>query len=201
MLKRVFDVVSSFVGLLLLIPLLLAIGLFIKLASPGPVIYRATRVGRWGKPFTMFKFRTMVINADRVGPLVTSGDDPRVTRVGRVLRKTKLDELPTLWNVLLGDMSIVGPRPENPASAALYNDRQRKVFDVRPGITSLASIKYRHEEELLAGAANLDEMYFQIMQDKLRLELEYIQHSSLRSDLRIIISTIEAIFRSKDAHA
>lgn len=137
----------------------------------------------------------MVTGADHVGPLITASDDPRVTRIGRFIRRTKLDELPTLWNVLKGDMSLVGPRPENPKSAALYNEKQQQIWRVRPGITSLATIKYRNEEALLASAENLDEKYFEIMQDKLRLELEYVQYRSLWLDASIILRTFSAILR------
>jgi lipopolysaccharide/colanic/teichoic acid biosynthesis glycosyltransferase len=143
----------------------------------------------------MTKFRTMVPNADRAGPLVTAGDDSRITPIGRSLRRTKLDELPTLWNVLKGDMSIVGPRPENPQSAALYTAEQQRVLTVRPGITSLATLKYRHEERLLAGAVDLEATYFYLMQDKLKLELEYVERQSFCLDLQIICRTLLAVLR------
>ncbi|HTO93904.1 MAG TPA: sugar transferase [Bacteroidota bacterium] len=201
MLKRSFDVVASIAGLFLLLPVLGAVAAAIRITAGRPVMYRASRVGRGGRPFRMVKFRTMVVGADAHGPLVTASGDDRVTPVGRMLRKTKLDELPTLWNVLLGDMSFVGPRPENPLSAAQYNDEQRRVLTVRPGVTSLATIKYRHEEALLAGGGDLDARYFAIMQDKLRLELEYVDHHPFSRDMSIIARTIRAIFTTEDALA
>lgn len=143
----------------------------------------------------MIKFRSMVVDADKMGALVTAGNDPRITPVGRYLRKYKWDELPTLWNVLKGDMSFVGPRPENPKSVELYNQEQKRVLEVKPGITSLATIKYRYEEEILAEADDLEEAYFQIMQDKLNIELEYLQRYSLLTDLKIIFMTIREILR------
>jgi lipopolysaccharide/colanic/teichoic acid biosynthesis glycosyltransferase len=193
--KRVVDVLAAACGLVVLAPILGVTAALVRLTSPGPVLYGSPRVGLGGRVFRMVKFRTMVVGADRVGPLVTAGDDPRVTRVGRVLRRTKLDELPTLWNVLKGDMSIVGPRPENPASAARYTEAQRAVWAVRPGITSLATLKYRHEEALLAGAPDLEARYFEIMQDKLNLELEYVARQSLLLDLRITLQTLRAVLQ------
>jgi lipopolysaccharide/colanic/teichoic acid biosynthesis glycosyltransferase len=200
-LKRSFDLFFSFVGLLPLFPLMVVVGLLIKLDSPGSIIYKSKRVGKNGRLFEMYKFRTMVMNADSQGPLVTAGDDCRMTRIGRILRRTKLDELPTLWNVLKGDMSFVGPRPENPKSAELYTEEQRHIWEMRPGITSLATIKYRNEESLLAGAKDLDAKYFEVMQDKLRLELEYVDRHSFYLDLVILFRTILAIFIAKDSNA
>ncbi len=189
--KRAFDILLAAVGLVILSPLLGLIALAIRLTSPGPVFYASPRIGSGGNLFKMIKFRTMVPDADTLGPLVTAGDDPRITGIGRALRRTKLDELPTLWNVLTGDMSIVGPRPENPKSVALYTEAQKRVWDVKPGITSLATLKYRDEESFLAGATDLDATYFQIMQDKLALELEYIQRQSFWLDVRIIFQQTE----------
>ena len=194
-LKRSFDLLFALLGLLLLWPVMLLVGLIIKFTDPGPIIYPATRVGKGGINFKMVKFRTMVQNADKVGPLVTAGNDPRITPIGRFLRKSKLDELPSLWNVLKGDMSFVGPRPENPKDASLYNDEQKQVLSVQPGITSLATIKYRHEEEILANATDLDQAYFQIMQDKLSIELDYIRNRSLNQDIKIIFQTLREILR------
>ncbi|HWO42461.1 MAG TPA: sugar transferase [Candidatus Eisenbacteria bacterium] len=193
--KRAFDISVAAVGLFILAPLLGLIALVIRATSPGPVFYGSTRIGLGGKPFTMLKFRTMVVGADRLGPLITAGNDPRITPIGRILRRTKLDELPTLWNVLKGDMSIVGPRPENPKSAALYNATQRSLWQVRPGITSLATLKYRHEETLLATKPDLESAYFQIMQDKLALELAYMERQSFWGDMRIILRTLVEVFR------
>jgi lipopolysaccharide/colanic/teichoic acid biosynthesis glycosyltransferase len=194
-LKRAFDLFTSALMLIALAPFLLVLALVVRLTSPGPVFYASPRLGLRGRPFRMIKFRTMVAEAERRGPLVTAGDDPRITPIGRFLRRTKLDELPSLWNVLRGDMSIVGPRPENPQSAALYTEEQKRVLTVRPGITSLATIAYRHEEEMLAGAQDLDAAYFLVMQDKLALELEYLDRQSFWLDLRIIFQTILAVLQ------
>jgi lipopolysaccharide/colanic/teichoic acid biosynthesis glycosyltransferase len=194
-LKRGFDIVASAVGLMLSAPLLGLIALAIRAGSRGPVFYASARVGLAGKTFEMVKFRTMVAGAEAMGPLVTSGDDHRITPLGHYLRRSKLDELPTLWNVLIGDMSIVGPRPENPKSAMLYTEEQKRIWSVKPGITSLATLKYRHEENMLAGASDLEATYFQIMQDKLALELEYIRRQSLWLDLQIIFRTLRAVLQ------
>lgn len=194
-LKRTFDVVFASIGIVLLLPLMVMIAIIILVTSPGPIFYGSERVGKGGRIFKMLKFRSMVVNADQMGALVTAGNDPRITTVGRYLRKYKWDELPTLWNVLKGDMSFVGPRPENPKSVMLYNEEQKRVLNVKPGITSLATIKYRYEEEILAEADDLEEAYFQIMQDKLNIELEYLQRYSLVTDMKIIFMTIREILR------
>ena len=199
--KRGFDIILAGAGLFLFSPVMMAVTLAIKLLSPGPVLYKAARVGKGGRVFSMVKFRTMVIDADKNGPLVTAGNDTRVTGIGRFLRTTKLDELPTLWNVLIGDMSLVGPRPENPSSAALYTEPQRRIWTVRPGLTSPATVKYRHEEALLAGARDLDKRYFEIMQDKLKLELEYLDNRSFLRDVVILLQTLQAIFHIKVSSA
>jgi len=195
MLKRAFDVLAAGLGVIVLAPLLAGLAILNRLVSPGPVLYLSPRVGRGGRVFKMVKFRTMVEGADRAGPLVTAGDDPRVTPFGRFLRRAKLDELPALWNVLRGDMSLVGPRPENPRSAALYSPEQQRVWSVRPGLTSLATIKYRHEEDILAGSADLEAAYYRIMQDKLSLEMEYLDRRSFWLDLQIIGTTLKAILQ------
>jgi lipopolysaccharide/colanic/teichoic acid biosynthesis glycosyltransferase len=192
-LKRAFDIFASSAGIIILCPIMGLVALVIRFTSPGPVFYASRRVGLGGKPFDMVKFRTMVVGADQKGPLVTAGDDARVTPIGWYLRRTKLDELPTLWNVLKGDMSIVGPRPENPGSAALYSAAQKSIWTIRPGITSLATLKYRDEESILAGAKDLETTYFQLMQDKLTLELEYLRRKSFRLDLQIILQTLVRI--------
>lgn len=194
-LKRAVDIVLSFTALEMLAPLMGLIALAIRITSAGPVFYFGLRVGRGGRTFRMIKFRTMAPGSDKAGPLVTSADDPRITRIGHFLRNTKLDELPTLLNVLKGDMSIVGPRPENPTSAALYTDKQKSIWAIRPGITSLATLKYRHEEKMLAGVTDFEPTYFQIMQDKLSLELDYVKRQSLRLDFQIILRTMVEVFR------
>jgi lipopolysaccharide/colanic/teichoic acid biosynthesis glycosyltransferase len=193
--KRVFDIVASSFGLIFLFPLMGLVAVVIRVTSPGPVFYGSSRIGLGGKLFKMVKFRTMVVGADKAGPLVTASNDPRITPIGRYLRRTKLDELPTLWNVFKGDMSIVGPRPENPKSAALYTEAQKSLWSVRPGITSMATLKYRHEESILASRADLETTYFQIMQDKLALELAYMKRQSFWFDIQIIFRTLVAVFR------
>jgi len=197
MLKRAFDVVVSALGLIVLSPLLLICALAVKLGSPGPVLYRASRVGRYGQPFTLYKFRSMVIDADKQGLAVTGAGDARVTRIGRILRRTKLDELPQLYNVLRGEMSFVGPRPEAPRYTALYTVDQRRILDVRPGITSLASILYRNEEALLTGDDQQREQVYihEVMPAKLQIDLEYVRNPTLTSDIVIIFRTLLALFR------
>lgn len=193
--KRLFDVMVSGIGLIVLSPLLLAIGLAVRLTSPGPALYKAKRVGRDGELFTLYKFRSMVADADKQGPGVTTAGDSRVTPVGRILRRTKLDELPQLFNVLRGDMSLVGPRPEDPRYVALYTPEQRAVLRVRPGITSPASVHYRDEERILQGE-NWETQYMtQVLPAKLALDLEYAQQANLLTDLKIILQTAKALFR------
>lgn len=193
-LSRALDVSAALAGLMILSPLFAVIAVAIKLEDGGPVFYRAIRVGRYGVSFQLFKFRTMRPHADRQGPGITTRGDPRVTRVGRWLRRTKLDELPQLINVLRGEMALVGPRPEDPRYVARYSYEQRRVLDARPGITSAASLAYRHEEQLLAGA-NWEQRYIEeVMPAKLRIDLDYLGRRSLGSDLGLILKTILAIF-------
>ena len=192
--KRVFDVVVAALGLIVLAPVLVIIGAWVQATSPGPVIYRARRVGRNGILFDVYKFRSMVADADHRGAGITASDDLRITRAGRCLRRTKLDELPQLINVVQGDMSLVGPRPEDPRYVADYTPEQRRVLTVQPGITSWASIQYRHEEQLLS-AATVDDVYRrEIMPRKLALDLQYIDRQSLRLDLHILWRTFCALF-------
>jgi lipopolysaccharide/colanic/teichoic acid biosynthesis glycosyltransferase len=193
--KRAFDVTAAVLGLIILAPVFLIIGVWIRATSPGPVFYRARRVGRNGVLFSLVKFRSMVMNADRLGAGITAGDDPRITRPGRFLRRTKLDELPQLINVVHGDMSLVGPRPEDPRYVKSYTPAQRRVLTVRPGITSWASVQYRHEEQLLT-AASVDEVYRrEIMPRKLALDLDYIARRSFWLDARILLHTLLALFK------
>jgi lipopolysaccharide/colanic/teichoic acid biosynthesis glycosyltransferase len=199
--RRAIDWSCAAIALTLLSPLGLVLGVLVRLTSTGPALYASRRVGRGGREFRMVKFRTMVVDADRRGPLVTGAGDPRVTRFGRWLRRTKLDELPSLCNVLIGDMALVGPRPENPRSVALYTRRQRSVLLVRPGLTSLASIKYRREEDLLGSGPGVAERYLEIMQDKLGLDLGYLETASPLTDLRIVLRTMLALVRRGAAHA
>ena len=194
--KRAMDIVLSACALAVLWPLLLLIALAIWIDDPGPVFYRQVRVGRNGKTFRIFKFRSMVMDADKKGLAITVGRDSRITRVGAVLRKTKLDELAQLLNVLLGQMSFVGPRPEVPKYVELYTPYQRQVLLVRPGITDYASIAYRNENDLLAGAPNPEAMYIeQIMPDKIELNMNYLREISPLADIRLILKTIVAVIK------
>lgn len=193
--RRLLDIAVSVTGLIVLSPLFLLIGLWIKADSPGPVFYRATRAGKDGEPFRLYKFRSMTSGADRQGPGITAAGDSRVTRAGRFLRRTKLDELPQLINVLRGEMSLVGPRPEDPRYVALYTPKQRRVLAVRPGITSAASLVYRHEEALLAGADWETVYRTRVLPDKLAIDIAYLARRTLVSDLKLIFSTIAAVFK------
>ena len=193
--KRLLDFSASLLGLMVLSPLFLWVALLIKLDSPGPVFHRGLRIGKDGLPFRIFKFRTMVADAATRGPGITSGDDPRITRMGRMLRKTKIDELPQLINVLKGEMSLVGPRPEDPAYVALYTPAQRQVLAVAPGITSPASLAFRHEERLLQ-TSDWETTYLQvILPRKLAMEGEYLAKRTLTSDMALILRTVLALFR------
>lgn len=195
MAKRIFDFVCAALGLVILLPLFGLVALAIKLDSPGPVFYRGERVGRGGKPFRIFKFRTMVINAAQQGPRITTRDDTRITRVGRLLRKYKIDELPQLFNVLRGEMSLVGPRPEDPRYVARYTPAQRRVLEVRPGITSPATLQYHHEDRLLTNE-DWETVYLnELMPRKLAIELEYLDRRTWLTDFKIILQTLVAIFR------
>ena len=195
MAKRLFDLVLAATSLAVLSPLLLVVSLLIKLDSRGAVLYRAKRVGQGGRRFAMWKFRTMVRHADRLGPALTAGRDPRVTRVGRILRRWKLDEIPQLLNVLRGEMSIVGPRPEAPCYVARYTAEQRRVLEAKPGITGPTQIRFRHEEALLQSCADLEGEYVrEIMPRKLALDLEYIDNRSLLLDLGLCVRTALALF-------
>lgn len=189
--KRLFDVVCSFFGLLVLSPLFVFLSLWVGLGSKGGVFYKQKRVGRFNKDFTLYKFRSMRVGADKKGLLTIGGKDSRVTKAGFFIRKYKLDELPQLLNVLKGDMSFVGPRPEVRKYVDMYTERQLKVLDVRPGITDLASIKYRNENDLLAATDNPEQYYIDVvMQDKLALNLQYIETRSFFGDIKLIFRTI-----------
>ena len=194
--KRLFDIVASGCGLLVLSPVLLIVAIWIKLDSRGPVFYRQVRVGYKNKDFRIFKFRSMRIGADK-GSLVTiGGRDPRVTRSGYFIRKYKLDELPQLINVFIGDMSLVGPRPEVRHYVDYWTPEQMRVLDVRPGITDPASIKFRNENELMGQAENPEEYYIHvIMQEKIKLYLEYVENASFLYDLKLILQTFKVIVR------
>jgi len=189
MAKRALDLVISIPGLILLSPLLLLLALWIKLDSRGPVLYRGKRVGIHGWPFLMYKFRTMVMGAEQRGPAVTYRDDPRITKAGRFLRRAKLDELPQLLNVIRGEMSLVGPRPEDPSYVALYTSEQRQVVTVKPGITGPTQLEYRDEASMLHGESVDEEYVTRIMPEKLKLDLEYVRTRSLLLDLKILWRT------------
>lgn len=194
--KRLFDIVASACGLILLSPLFFIVSVWIKLDSTGPVFYRQVRVGRYNKDFKIFKFRTMRVGADK-GSLVTiGGRDPRVTRIGYYLRKFKIDELPQLINVFIGDMSLVGPRPEVRHYVNYWTPEQLHVLDVRPGITDPASIKFRNENELMESAEDPESFYINvIMQEKLKLYLEYVHNASFWYDIELIFKTIYTVVK------
>jgi lipopolysaccharide/colanic/teichoic acid biosynthesis glycosyltransferase len=195
MIKRVFDLIAAGVGLLALSPVCLVVGILASLDSRGPILYKADRIGKDGVRFKMYKFRTMVVNADKIGAALTHGTDTRVTRVGRILRKWKIDEIPQLLNVLRGEMSLVGPRPESPGYVEHYTPENRRVLQVRPGITGLTQIKFRHEETLLDKYRNREEIYVKaIMPHKLALDLEYIEKRNFFLDLLLIAQTLLALF-------
>lgn len=192
--KRLFDIVCAALGLLVLSPVLLVCALLVGLTSPGGVLFRQERVGKNGVPFTIYKFRSM--RKDNAGLKISTSGDSRITPVGRVLRKAKLDELPQLWNVLKGDMSFVGPRPEVKEYTDLYTPEQRQVLLVRPGITGLASIRYRNENELLSASADPNRTYIEeVMPAKLALDLEYIPRACVSYDIRLILDTLVTVVR------
>jgi lipopolysaccharide/colanic/teichoic acid biosynthesis glycosyltransferase len=195
--KRVFDILFSFFGLVLVLPLFVLIIISMKITTKGPIIYKQLRVGINNNDFFIFKFRTMFVNADKLGLLTVGERDPRVTKIGFYLRKYKLDELPQLINVFCGDMSFVGPRPEVRKYVDLYNPMQMQVLNVRPGITDLASIEFRNENELLSCQENPDRYYIEVvMPQKLQINLNYLEKRNLIKDIGVIISTFWSIFKN-----
>ena len=195
MTKRAFDILVSVAGLIVLLPLLLLVATAIKLDSSGPVFFRQWRVGRKFRRFGIYKFRTMIDDAVDRGLPITVGRDSRITRVGKILRKTKIDELPQLLNVLKGDMSLVGPRPEVPRYVELFRPDYEHILKVRPGLTDLASLKYSDEASILGQSANPERDYVaRLLPDKIRLAKEYIQRSSLLFDVKLIVETIIKLF-------
>lgn len=194
MLKLLFDITFSFLGLVVISPLLVITGLLMKLEDIGHVFYRGIRVGRYGKPFRIFKFRTMVIDAERIGGPSTADDDPRITRIGAVIRKYKMDELPQLINVLKGDMSLVGLRPEVQHYVDMFTEEERAILSVRPGITDWASLWNPDEGNILAGSPDPEKTYMEkIRPTKIKLQLKYVKERSFLVDLKIIFQTIMTI--------
>lgn len=194
---RAFDLLAALLGLLILLPFLLVIALVIRLEGRGPVFFRQVRVGRHGRPFNIWKFRTMVVDAERLGRQLTVGEDKRITRSGAWLRRWKLDELPQLFNVVRGEMGLVGPRPEVPRYVALYTPEQRKVLSLRPGITDLASIAYRNESELLEGREDPESYYIQyILPEKIRINLDYAARAGIFRNIQVVLATLGLIPRA-----
>jgi lipopolysaccharide/colanic/teichoic acid biosynthesis glycosyltransferase len=193
--KRGFDIVASVIGLICFLPLLLLLAVLIKLDSTGPVFFKQERVGKGFRPFLIYKFRTMVKDAPQLGSMITFGKDSRITRIGWLLRKSKLDELPQLFNILKGDMSFVGPRPEVLCYVGLFSRDYEQILKVRPGLTDLASLKYSDEAAILGRSENpQDEYVGRLLPDKIRLAKEYIRRSSFIFDLRLIFGTIIKLF-------
>lgn len=202
--KRLFDIIASGCGILVLSPLLIIVAIWIKLDSKGPVFFRQVRVGRYGKDFRIFKFRSMRVGSDKGSQITVGGHDSRITRSGYFIRKTKIDELPQLINVFVGDMSLVGPRPEVRHYVDMWTPEQMHVLDVRPGITDPASIRYRNENELLEKAADPEKEYVEvIMQDKIKLYLEYVDAVSdggwkaFWYDIKLIFKTFYTIVKER----
>jgi len=193
--KRLFDIISSVLGIFFLWPLILLIVILVKLDSPGPALYNGIRIGKNQKQFRMHKFRSMVQNADKIGGPSTADDDSRLTKVGKFLKKFQLDELPQLFNVLKGEMSVVGPRPEVPQEVDLYTKGEKKLLSVRPGLTDWASLWNFHEGEILKGAGDAHEAYRQkIRPEKIRLGLKYVEEHNFWIDIKIILQTIKQMF-------
>jgi lipopolysaccharide/colanic/teichoic acid biosynthesis glycosyltransferase len=196
MLKRLLDILASSVALILLFPLLFILGVAVAVTSPGGAFFRQVRVGKDGREFALLKFRSMRPGSEAGGQITVGTRDPRITGVGHFLRKTKLDELPQLINILKGDMSVIGPRPEVPKYVALYSSEQRKVLSVRPGLSSLASIAYINENEVLGRSSDPERTYIEeVMPAKLELDLRYVQEQGLVMDLRIIASTLARLIK------
>ena len=199
--KRLLDIGVALTGLVFVLPVLWGLGLWIVLDSKGPMFYRGVRAGRFGRPFRIYKLRTMTVDAEHLGGAETPADDPRITYVGHFLRKYKLDELPQLINVLKGEMSLVGPRPEVMEEVALYTDEEKRLLVVRPGITDWASIKFRDEDEILRGSTDPHRAYHELIRpEKVRLGLNYVQHGSFFIDLHILWLTLRAVVTPAELH-
>lgn len=194
--KRIFDILFSFFGLLFFSPVILIIAIAIKIHDKGPVFYMAPRVGKNGKLFKMFKFRSMVVNADKIGASSTTKSDPRITPIGRFVRRTKIDEIPQLINVFIGQMSVVGPRPEVKKFTDMFQEEELKILSVKPGITDYASIWNADEAKILEGHEDPDKAYMELIwPEKKRLQLKYIEERNFFIDIKIILLTIIAIFK------
>lgn len=192
--KRFFDIVATILGGLILLPIIIPIIIWIKLSSKGPLFYVQKRVGKNFKEFNLYKFRSMIINADKVGPSVTSGDDPRITKVGRIIRKTKIDELPQLINVIKGDMSLVGPRPEVMKFVKEKKDEYKNILTIKPGITDNAAIEFRDEETIMEQYNDKEKAYIDIvLPQKIELYNKYIRNISLLNDIKLILKTLKVI--------
>ncbi len=192
--KRSFDIVFSLIGLILLMPLFFVVAVLIKLSSSGPIFYLQMRVGLNGNDFKLYKFRTMMVDADKKGLLTVGGRDPRVTSIGYYLRKFKIDELPQLMNVLFGSMSFVGPRPEVRKYVDMYTEEQKNVLSIKPGITDYASLEYFNENDLLSRSENPEQVYIQeVLPAKLKLNLKYMREAGFFTDLKIIFRTLARI--------
>ena len=195
-LKRLFDIVASLIGIVILSPVLIFVSIIILISSPGPIIYKQIRVGKKGILFNICKFRTMVVNSDKQGLLITVGKDSRITRTGFFLRKFKIDELPQLFNVIKGDMSFVGPRPEVEKYVKTYTCEQKIILEIRPGITDYASIMFRDESSILAKSSNPEKTYIsEIVPKKIDLNLIYLRKMSILEDIKIILLTLWAIVK------
>lgn len=199
MLKRLFDLVLSFIGLIIFSPLLLTISFLIKKEDGGPVFYRGVRVGKYGRLFRIFKFRSMVINAEKIGGSSTADDDPRITKIGKFVRKYKLDELPQLINVFKGEMSFVGPRPEVQHYVNMFTQEEKAILTVRPGITDWASLWNSDEGAILAGSPDPEKTYMEeIRPEKIRLQLMYVRERSFLTDINIILQTVLKLIHRTD---
>ncbi len=193
--KRCLDLALAVPGVVIFAPLFVLLMIFIKLDSRGPAFFRQVRIGRHGQPFRIFKFRTMVADAEARGAQITVGADQRITKVGQFLRRSKLDELPQLLNVVKGEMTLVGPRPEVPRYVAQYGEAEKPLLALTPGITSLASLQFRHESELLAAQADPETFYLtQVMPEKVRIDLAYARRATVMSDLAVIAKTLSCLF-------
>ncbi len=196
--KRMMDMILAFSGLLVFSPLMIVVAFLIKKEDGGPVFYRGLRIGKDGKPFRMYKFRTMVVNADKIGGPSTADDDPRITGIGKFLRKYKLDEIPQLINVLKGEMSIVGPRPEVPYYVNMFTEEEKKILSVRPGITDWASLWNPDEGAILAGSEDPEKTYMEkIRPTKIRLQLKYVEERCLLVDIKIIFLTLWTVITKR----